>query len=87
MCVRRPRHRATPERERQRDYIGTVSDVVTFPGPSTFGNWVVPNTRVFASGLATVGASSVGQAYVPSASGLTPIPMLVVQPDTRVSGM
>jgi len=68
--------------------VGTVADIVQFPGPSVIGNWVMPNQRTLVNGLPTVGASSAGVAYVPSATGLAPAgPMTVVQGDPRVSAM
>jgi len=68
--------------------VGTVLDIVQFPGPSVIGNWLVPNQRTLINGLPTVGASSVGVAYVPSISGLAPSgPMTVVQGALRAVGM
>jgi hypothetical protein len=68
--------------------VGTVLDIVQFPGPNVIGNWVVPNQRTLVNGLPTIGASSTGMAYMPSITGLVPTgPMLVVQGDARVSAM
>ena len=68
--------------------VGTVADVVLFPGPNVVGNWIVPNQRTLVGGLPAISASSVGIAFMPSVSGLAPTgPMTVVQGDTRVSGM
>lgn len=66
--------------------LGTVADVHTFPFlVSTLflqGQWLVPDTRCFASGVPTVSQSSVGQAYL---VGIVPLPpMITVQPDPRV---
>ena len=66
--------------------VGLVSDVLTFPGPSTVGNWMTPNQRVLVNGVPTIGQSSIGQAIIPA---LVPVivPALVTVPDPRVSAM
>jgi hypothetical protein len=65
--------------------IGTVADVVMFSNPvSVTGQWIVPNTRVFASGVPTVGGASTGIALHPVTGTMGP--MTAVQPDTRASG-
>ena len=70
-------------------FIGTLADVVTFPGPiSVVGFWTVANTRTLAAGIPTIGASSTGMAFSPPVPPPTPTgPMTVVQPDTRVQAM
>ena len=70
-------------------FIGTLADVVTFPGPtSVVGFWIVANTRTLAAGIPTIGASSTGMAFSPPVPPPTPTgPMTVVQPDTRVQAM
>lgn len=66
-------------------FMGTVADVIAFPGPSVIGQWVVPNQRCLATGIPTIAVSSVGITY--SSLG-TPIgPMVVVQPDPRVTAL
>lgn len=64
--------------------VSLVSDVLSFPGPPTVGNWIVGNQRVLVSGVPTVGQSGAGQAIIPGAS---PVPVVVNQADTRASGM
>ena len=68
------------------DFVGTALDVVTFPGPpltiSLVGQWIVPNTRCFANFLPTINQPSAGLATTITA-GIT-VPMIVVQPDTRI---
>jgi hypothetical protein len=69
--------------------IGTIADVVTFPGsPPSFaivGNWVMGNSRCVVGGIPTTGASSVGLATnpVPAPVG----PMRVQLGDPRASGL
>ena len=67
--------------------ISTIADVLQFPGaPPAFtvvGNWLVPNTRVLASGLATIGLSSTGNSF--SAVGVPTGPVTVKITDPRVS--
>jgi hypothetical protein len=67
-------------------FVGLLSDVVSFPGPSTIGNWVMPNQRVLVNGVPTIGSTSTGLAIVPALVPVT-IPMLVLQGDARVSAM
>jgi hypothetical protein len=66
--------------------VGLVSDVLTFPGPSTVGNWITPNQRTLVNGMPTIGQSSIGQAIIPA---LVPVivPVMVTLPDPRVSAM
>ena len=64
--------------------IGLVTDVLSFPGPSTVGNWFAGNTRVFVNGTPTVGQSATGQAIIPGTPPV-PIPALVATADPRVS--
>jgi hypothetical protein len=66
-------------------YVGLVSDVLTFPGPSTVGNWIMGNNRVLIGGVPTVGQTAKGQAVVP---GTPPVMVSVtaVAVDLRASG-
>lgn len=67
---------------------GTValsSDVLTFPGPSTVGNWIVPNTRVLVNSVPTIGQGCVGQAIIPAVVPI-PGPTTIATTDPRVSG-
>ena len=67
--------------------LGTVADVLLFPGlpatPTVVGNWILPDTRTFATGLPTISRSSTGTAF----SGLgTPTGTMIVRlGDFRVS--
>ena len=67
--------------------IGTVADVVQFPGAvppfTVVGNWVSPNTRTMAMGLPTIGQSSIGACF--NAAGAPTGPMTVKIGDPRVS--
>lgn len=70
-------------------FIGTLADVVTFPGPtSVVGFWIVANTRTLAAGVPTIGAASTGMAFGAPVPPPPPTgPMTVVQPDARVRAM
>ena len=67
--------------------IGTVADVVQFPGAvppfTVVGNWVSPNTRAMAMGLPTIAQSSIGACF--NALGVPTSPMTVKFGDPRVS--
>lgn len=65
--------------------VALFSDVLTFPGPSTVGNWIVPNTRVMVNSVASIGQGCVGQAIIPGTPPV-PGPTTIVMTDTRVSG-
>ena len=66
--------------------IGTVADVLQFPGtPPTLtvvGNWISPNTRVLATGVPTISASSIGNSF--NAVGAPTGPMIAKLTDSRV---
>lgn len=66
-------------------YVATATDVVTFPGPSTVGNWIVPNQHVLIGGIPSIGQGCAGQAIVPGPPPV-PSPMTIVTPDPRASG-
>jgi hypothetical protein len=53
--------------------VGTAVDLVTFGLPFLFANWTAPNTRTFACGVAMVGQSSQGIAYIPNVPPPPPI--------------
>ena len=63
--------------------VSLMSDTLTFPGPSTTGNWLVPNQRVLIGGVPTIGQNSSGQAL--NAAG-SPVPVTVTAGDPRVTG-
>jgi hypothetical protein len=67
--------------------IGTVADVVQFPGAvfpfTVVGNWLSPNSRTFAMGLPTIAQSSIGNCF--NAVGAPTGPMTVKIGDPRVS--
>lgn len=62
--------------------IGLMTDVITFPGPTVTGNWVVAATRVTIRGIPVVTTTSQGVCF--NAVGAPTSPMTVVLPDTRV---
>ena len=64
--------------------VSLVTDIVTFPGPPTMGNWIVGNQRVLVFGVPTVGQTATGQATVPSPPSV--VPMIVSSADSRASG-
>lgn len=63
--------------------ISLISDVFTWPGPSTTGNFLVPMQRVLIHGTPAVNATAAGQAL--NAAG-SPVPTVVVSSDPKVSG-
>ncbi len=67
--------------------IGTVADVLQFPGAvppfTVVGNWISPNTRTMAMGLPTIAQSSIGNCF--NAVGAPTGPMIVKLGDSRVS--
>lgn len=65
-------------------YLGTLADIVQFPGPVVVGNWVLPAIRCRVQGVPAINATSQGIGY--TALG-TPGPMAVTTPDQRASGM
>ena len=68
-------------------YVGLLSDIVQFPGPSVVGNWVLPALRCSVMGIPAINGSSAGIAYMPSITGLSPTgPMRINMPDPRASG-
>ena len=66
--------------------VALATDVVTFPGPSTVGNWLVPNQHVLIGGVPSIGQGCSGQAIVPAAPSPIPSPITIVTPDPRASG-
>lgn len=66
--------------------ISLATDVLTYPGPSTIGNWLVPNQRTSVNGVPTVGQSSAGQAIVPGTPPV-PSPAVVTATDPKVTAM
>jgi hypothetical protein len=68
-------------------FVGTLADIVQFPGMPLFGNWVVPAMRCSINGVPAINQTSQGIAYgivvVLTAVG----PMQVTSPDPRASGM
>jgi len=75
--------------QRVKTTAGTISiatDVLTFPGPSSVGNWLVPNQRVLIGGIPSISQSSSGQAIRPAPPPPTPAPVVITMTDTRSSG-
>ena len=66
--------------------ISVATDVLTFPGPSTVGNWLVPNQRVLIGGIPSISQTSSGQAIRPAPPPPTPGPLVVIMTDSRASG-
>lgn len=64
--------------------VGLVTDMLSFPGPSTIGNWFSGNQRVLVNNVPTVGLSATGQAIVPGTPPV-PGPARVAVPDSRVT--
>lgn len=64
--------------------ISVMSDVLTFPGPSTVGNFLTPMSRVTIGGVPAINGSCQGTAI----NGITgiPAPFTIVLTDSRVSG-
>lgn len=69
--------------ETQAGKLTLISDMFSWPGPSTTGQFIVPMQRVLVNGTPCVNAGSAGQAL--NASG-SPVPTVVVGSDSRVSG-
>ncbi|MFI0848333.1 hypothetical protein [Mesorhizobium sp. IMUNJ 23232] len=66
--------------------LSIATDVLTFPGPSTVGNWLASNQRTLVNGVPTIAQSSVGQAIVPGPPPV-PSPAVVTTADPRVKAM
>lgn len=74
--------------QRVKTATGTVAiatDILSFPGPSTVGNWLVPNSRVLIGGIPSIGQGCSGQAIIPGTPPV-PGPVSIVVTDPRVSG-
>ncbi|MBV8686502.1 MAG: hypothetical protein JOZ90_04200 [Alphaproteobacteria bacterium] len=69
----------------QMGFAATAADVVQFPGPSTVGNWIVPNQHVLIGGVPSIGQGCAGQAIVPGTPPV-PSPMTIATPDPHVTG-
>lgn len=65
--------------------VALATDTMMFPGPSTTGNWLVPNGRVRIGGIPSIGVGCTGQAIIPGTPP-TPGPVAIVTPDSRVTG-
>lgn len=65
--------------------VAIASDVLTFPGPSTVGNWLVPNSHVLIGGVPSIGQGSSGQAIIPGTPP-SPAPVTIMTTDPRSSG-
>jgi hypothetical protein len=65
--------------------VAIASDILTFPGPSTVGNWIVPNNRVLVNAIPSIGQRCMGQAIIPGTPPV-PGPTTIVMTDTRASG-
>lgn len=64
--------------------ISVMSDILTFPGPSTIGNFITPMSRVMIGGIPAINGSCQGTA-INGVSG-APAPFTIVLTDSRVSG-
>ena len=74
--------------QRVKTTAGTISvatDVLTFPGPSTVGNWLVTNQHVLIGGTPSISQTCSGQAIriIPPP---TPAPVVITLTDSRASG-
>jgi hypothetical protein len=65
--------------------LAVATDIMMFPGPSTTGNWLVPNSHVLVGGVPSIGQGCSGQAIIPGTPPV-PGPVTIVTPDPRVSG-
>jgi hypothetical protein len=65
--------------------VSIATDILTFPGPSTVGTWIVPNQHVLIGGIPSIGQGCSGQAIVPGPPPV-PSPTMIVTADSRVSG-
>lgn len=63
--------------------ITLISDVFTWPGPSTTGNFVVPMTRVTINGVPGINQACAGVAL--NAAGV-PVATVITMADPSVSG-
>lgn len=63
--------------------ISVLSDVLTFSGTFTSGNFIIPMQRVTIGGVPAINGATAGQAI--SSAG-PPGPITVTQTDGRVSG-
>ena len=63
--------------------VSLMTYTLSFPGPSTTGNWLVPNQRVLVNGMPSIGQASSGQAL--NAAG-SPVPVTIITGDPRVTG-
>jgi hypothetical protein len=70
-------------------YVGLVSDIVSFAGTSTTGNWVVGATRMTVNGVPVINASAQGLSFLlaPPAPPVPTSPMHTAVPDSRAQGM
>jgi hypothetical protein len=70
-------------------FVGLLSDIVSFAGTSTAGNWVMGATRMTVNGVPVINASAVGVSFLlaPPAPPVPTSPMHVAVPDTRAQGM
>lgn len=66
--------------------ITLISDVFTWPGPSTTGNFVVPMARVTIDGVPAINQASAGVALNASSGVPVPVPTVIVTTDSLVSG-
>jgi hypothetical protein len=74
--------------QRVKTNAGTVSiatDVLTFPGPSIVGSWLIPNQRVLVGGIPSISQTSSGQAIRPAPA--PPGPLVLLMTDMRASGI
>ncbi len=65
-------------------FLGTQADVLSFANGAV-GSWVVANTRTFVQGVPVVSQSAQGMAQPPGP--VSPVPVVVVSPDTRIRSM
>jgi hypothetical protein len=66
--------------------VSIATDTLTFPGPSTVGNWIVPNQSVLIGNIPSISQNSSGQAIRAVPPPPTPGPMVIATADTRASG-
>lgn len=64
--------------------VSLITDVFTWPGPSTTGNFITSMTRVTVNGTPAINRTCAGQAL--NAVG-TPVPTVVVTVDSNAGGL
>ncbi len=66
-------------------FVAVATDILTFPGPSTVGNWLVPNSRVLVGGIPSISSGCSGQAIIPGPPPV-PGPLTIGTTDPQAAG-